>query len=153
MVNVSIIVPVYNAKNYIKRCLDSCVSQTLQDIEIIVVDDASTDGTGEIVQKYVEEYPNRVKAIFQQKNSGYCTGINTGLKHAQGQYIVFVEADDWVELDTCERLWDAAVKNDADMVGGDVYIETVGGGVLSKQTTSRHVLLGKKIMKTYILTP
>ena len=78
MVNVSVVVPVFNAKPYIRRCLDSCVSQTMQDIEIIVVDDASTDGTKEIIQEYVEEYPNLVKAVFQQKNSGYCTGINTG---------------------------------------------------------------------------
>ena len=98
MTKVSIIVPVYNTENYIERCLNSLVNQTLEDIEIIVVNDGSTDNTGKILQKYRD----KIK-IIEQKNSGIATTRNKGLEIATGKYIAFVDSDDWLEIDEIEK--------------------------------------------------
>lgn len=111
MTKVSIIVPVYNTENYIERCLNSLVNQTLEDIEIIVVNDGSTDNTGKILQKYRD----KIK-IIEQKNSGIATTRNKGLEIATGKYIAFVDSDDWLEIDAIEKLYNKAIDNDFDCV-------------------------------------
>ena len=111
MTKVSIIVPVYNTENYIERCLNSLVNQTLEDIEIIVVNDGSTDNTGKILQKYRD----KIK-IIEQKNSGIATTRNKGLEIATGKYIAFVDSDDWLEIDEIEKLYNKAIDNDFDCV-------------------------------------
>lgn len=97
---VSIIVPAYNVEKYIACCLDSILQQTYNNIEIIIVNDGSTDGTLHFIQQYIN-YSN-VK-IVNQENVGLSGARNTGIKYAKGEYICFVDSDDWIEKDTIEK--------------------------------------------------
>lgn len=123
-VKVSIVVPVCNVEQYLRECLDSCINQTLQDIEIICVNDGSSDGSLEILKEYAKS-DNRVKVI-DKDNAGYGHAMNIGMDMAQGEYIGIVESDDFVELDMYEELYETAEKNKADWVKGDFkrFIET-----------------------------
>lgn len=94
MVSVSIIVPIYNTREYLPRCLNSLLNQTLEDIEIIAVDDGSTDGSSEIVDKYALE-SSKIR-VFHLENRGVSSARNFGLKQARGEYIGFVDSDDYV---------------------------------------------------------
>lgn len=111
---VSVIVPVYNARDYIEKCLDSLISQTLKDIEIIVIDDGSTDDTYKILSKYKD----KIKLI-RQKNGGVANARNKGLSIAKGEYIAFVDSDDWVEFDMFYKLYNKAIENKYDAVECD----------------------------------
>ncbi len=113
MPEISVIVPVYNVEKYLPRCLESLRNQTLQDIEIICVDDGSPDGCGAILDRYAAE-DARFKVIHQA-NSGQAIARNNGLKTAAGKYISFVDSDDYVDTDYLKKLYDAAEKNNADI--------------------------------------
>lgn len=122
MVKLSIIVPVYNSEQYISKCLESLINQTLKDIEIIVVNDGSTDNS----LKILETYASKKVKIITQENSGVAVARNTGLKHAKGKYIAFVDSDDWVELNMFELLYQEAIKKDYDAVMCDFwYIDDI----------------------------
>lgn len=112
---VSIIVPVYNVKAYLQKCLDSLVNQTLKDIEIIVVDDGSTDGCGEVVDMYAKGYSNIVKVIHKP-NGGLMSAWTTGVRISQGDYIGFIDSDDYASLDMYEDLYNFAIEHDVDIV-------------------------------------
>ena len=121
MAKVSIIVPVYNVEKYLRKCLDSLINQTLKDIEIICINDGSTDKSLEIL----EEYKNRDSRIIllNQENSGQSIARNNGIKKATGEYIGFVDPDDWIDLDYYEKLYNAASTNDTDIaVGGIIRV-------------------------------
>lgn len=111
---LSIVVAVYNLEKYLPRCLDALVNQTLQEIEILCVDDGSTDSAPQIIDEYATKYPNKVKA-FHKENGGEFTTRNYGLERAQGEYVTFVDTDDYVELNWAEKLYNTAKENDADM--------------------------------------
>lgn len=111
---VSVIIPVYNAEKYLRQCLDSVVNQTLRDIEIICVDDGSPDSSLSLLQKYASG-DNRIK-ILQQENSGAGIARNKGLAMASGKYILFLDSDDFFELDLCENLFYQAEKTEADII-------------------------------------
>lgn len=113
MVKVSIIVPVYNVDKYLEKCLDSLINQTLKDIEIICVNDGSKDNSLKILEKYSQK-DNRI-IIINQDNAGVSVARNSGMKIAKGQYIGFVDSDDWVDLDFYEKLYNTAIANDADI--------------------------------------
>jgi glycosyltransferase involved in cell wall biosynthesis len=102
---VSIIVPVFNVENYLRKCLDSLLNQTLIDIEIICIDDCSTDGCRNVLQEYLRK-DIRIKAIFNESNIGQGLSRNKGLKIAQGEYIGFVDGDDWVNKTMFERMYE-----------------------------------------------
>ncbi|MBQ3235622.1 MAG: glycosyltransferase [Clostridia bacterium] len=121
MIKVSIIVPVYNVKDYLEECLNSLVNQTLSDIEIVLVNDGSTDGSDVICEHYASEYKN-VTYITQQ-NQGQSVARNVGVSRAIGEYILFVDSDDYVVLNACERLYNTAVQTGADIVSGDILNE------------------------------
>ncbi len=130
MVDVSVIVPVYNmAKNgNLEYCLDSLVNQTLKDLEIIAVDDASTDNSLEIIRDYEKRYPGRVVGVASPENRRQGGARNLGLKQAQGRFIGFMDADDWVVPDMYERMLNKALETGADVVGTDmcrVYSHTM----------------------------
>lgn len=117
MVKVSIIIPVYNGVKYISECVDSVIHQTLSDIEVILVDAGSTDGTIEILQEYAK-LDNRLKILSSDRKSmGY--QYNLGIKEADGEYIGFCEADDYVAHDMYRKLYAIAKKNDLDYVKSD----------------------------------
>lgn len=118
MIKVSVIVPVYNTEQYLDRCLSSLVNQSLDYIEIIVVNDGSTDKSQLIIDKYVSEYFNRVKA-FTKSNGGLSDARNYGLKKACGEYIGFVDSDDYVDIDMFKKLYDSAISKGAEIVECD----------------------------------
>lgn len=105
-IKISVIVPVFNAEKYLKMCLNSLVSQTLKNIEIICIDDGSTDNSLAILDKFKSK-DDRIK-IIKQKNYGVSMARNNGISEAQGEYIGFVDADDWVDKDFFEKLYNAA---------------------------------------------
>lgn len=114
-VKVSVIVPVFNVEKYIEKCLDSLVEQTLDSYEVIVVDDGSTDTSPNIVKKYEQKYPEIIKA-YHQENKGLGSARNLGLQHAQGEYIGFVDSDDWVDSKCFEILYNKAAKENLDIL-------------------------------------
>lgn len=113
---LSVVVLVYNTEFYLKECLDSLVNQTLDNIEIICVNDESTDNSLNILKKYAKEYDN-IK-IINQKNQGGAVAGNNGLKVAKGEYVTLVDSDDVVPLDAYEKLYNKAKETDSDIVGG-----------------------------------
>lgn len=123
-IKVSVIVPVYNAEKFLSECLDSLVGQTLQDIEIICVDDGSTDGSFGILQKYEKECP-KVKVLSNPRNMGQPTSRNKGIAEARGKYIQFVDADDFIEKDAARGLFELAEENRTDMLymGMKIHME------------------------------
>lgn len=111
---VSVIIPVYNVEPWLRRCLDSVTSQTLEDIEIILIDDGSTDGSGQICGEYAARDP-RIR-IHRQENRGLSAARNAGIGLARADYLMFVDSDDWVEPDFCRIPYAAAAEHQADLV-------------------------------------
>ena len=112
---VSVIIPVYNVEKFIRKCLDSVVNQTLADIQLILVNDGSKDASGEICKEYAEKHTNIL--YYEQENAGSAAARNAGLNHATGEYVGFVDSDDWVEANMFERLYVTAKANqDTDIV-------------------------------------
>lgn len=114
MKSVSVIIPVYNVEKYLPKCLDSVIGQTYREIEIICVNDGSPDNSAEILENYAEK-DSRIK-IITQKNQGLSGARNTGIKNATGYYTVFLDSDDWLDLDTIEAAVSAAEKNAVETV-------------------------------------
>lgn len=133
---LSIVAAVYNLEKYLPRCLDALVNQTLQEIEILCVDDGSTDSAPQIIDEYAKKYPDKVKA-FHKPNGGEFTTRNYGLERAIGEYVTFVDTDDYVEPDWAEKLYNAAKENDADLaVCGFERIDLDTGKVVSTNMTN-----------------
>lgn len=118
---ISVIVPVYNVEEYLVQCLDSVVGQTYGDLEILLVDDGSTDGSGRICDEYAEKNP-RIR-VFHTVNHGLSAARNIGLDRASGEYIAFVDSDDWLETDMYERMIEAAEMSGADIVVCGYFID------------------------------
>ncbi len=120
---VSVIIPVYNVEQYLPRCLDSVVNQTLKEIEIICVNDGSTDGSLAILQNYAEK-DQRIK-IIDKENEGQSVARNIAVKNAKGKFIAFVDSDDWLEINMCENLYTKASGENLDMLSfaAKSYIE------------------------------
>lgn len=102
MPKVSVIIAAYNASKYLPECLDSMSRQTLSDIEVLCVDDASTDNTLDILNEYASQ-DVRFRVFHQETNSGPCVARNVALKHSRGEYVCFLDSDDWMDSDTLER--------------------------------------------------
>lgn len=115
MPKVSVIVPVYNVEKYISKCLDTLVNQTLDDIEIIIVNDGSKDKSKEIIKKYEIKNSQKIK-YYEKENGGLSDARNYGMKYANGEYIAFLDSDDYVELDMYEKMYEIAKKENSDMV-------------------------------------
>lgn len=119
---VSVLVPIYNVEKYLRKCLDSIVNQTLRDIEIICINDGSTDSSPEIIREYVAS-DCRVR-MLDKKNTGYGNSMNMGLDMARGEYIGIVESDDFAELDMFEKLYSMAKSDDLDVARSEFYFYT-----------------------------
>ena len=113
MQKLTIIVPVYNSELYLKKCLNSLLNQTLKDMEIICVNDGSTDGSLDILKSFAQK-DSRIK-IIDKKNEGQSVARNIAIEQASGEYLGFVDSDDWVDLDYFEKLYNAAKKYDCDI--------------------------------------
>ncbi|WP_458406204.1 glycosyltransferase family 2 protein [Methanobrevibacter sp.] len=114
MIKVSVIIPVYNTQNYLEECVDSVLNQTLTDIEVICVNDGSTDSSRDILENYARK-DNRVKVI-NQENIGLGASRNVGMKFARGEYVSFLDSDDYLQLDALEILYNKAKHEDLDMI-------------------------------------
>lgn len=114
MIKVSVIVPVYNTKSLLRNCVESLLAQTLYDIEIILIDDASTDGSCAILEEYAKN-DSRINVIYNNENIGAAESRNKGILAARGKYIQFVDADDYLDVSTLENLYLLAVSHDLDM--------------------------------------
>lgn len=129
---ISVIVAVYNTEKYIEKCLRSLLNQTYQNLEIIVVDDGSTDNSKEVLKKY--SHNDKIKLIYNKKNSGLSYSRNVGLENATGDYIGYIDSDDYVDLDYYEKLIQAIIENKADIAICDMKIvdEETNTEVISK---------------------
>ena len=112
---ISIIIPAYNVEKYLRECLDSCVNQTLKDIEIICVDDCSPDNSIKILEEYQQKDP-RIKIFRHEKNKNLGAARNTGSANATGEYIWFVDSDDYIDTKACQILYDAIKEFNVDML-------------------------------------
>ncbi len=112
---VSIIVPIYNAEHFLKKGLDSCVNQTMQNIEIICVNDVSQDSSALIIEEYVKKYPNKIIHLDCAEKRGQGGARNQGILHARGEYLCFMDSDDYLDLNLCEEVYAEAKKQEADM--------------------------------------
>lgn len=119
---LSIIVPVYNVEKFLNKCLDSLVGQTMEDYEIILVDDGSKDASGRICDDYAERYPELVR-VMHIDNGGQGRARNFGIDTAKGEYLGFVDSDDWVETDMYPKLCQRADETGADVVVCDFMAE------------------------------
>lgn len=119
MKKVSVIVPVYNVEQYLRKCLDSLVNQTLDNLEVIVVNDGSPDNSQNIIDEYEKKYPSLVKG-YKKENGGLSSARNEGLKYATGEYISFVDSDDYLELNALQLMYSKAKEKGYDFVACDL---------------------------------
>jgi glycosyltransferase involved in cell wall biosynthesis len=131
---VSVVVAVYNAEPYLNRCMDSLLNQTLADIEILLINDGSTDISGTLCDEYAQKDP-RVK-VFHRTNHGLSATRQFGLDHATGTYITHADPDDWLDLDMLEKMYQAAEKEKADIVFCDIIWEYENSSKRIKQQPS-----------------
>ena len=121
---ISIIVPVYNVQKYIEQCLKTLVAQTMKDIEIIIVDDGSPDESYKIYERFAAQDP-RIR-IIKKKNAGVSEARNTGIDSANGEFLMFVDSDDWIEPNACEAMYKEYERTKADFIVADAYTVTNG---------------------------
>lgn len=122
MCKVSVIVPIYNVEKYLLRCLESLVNQTLQEIEIILINDGSTDNSGKIAEEFAKWHPQKVK-YYEKENGGLSDARNYGIPKATGEYIAFLDSDDYIEKDAYEEMYNKAKESNADYVECDFIWE------------------------------
>jgi len=111
---VSVIIPVYNIEKYLMECLESIAAQTLEGIQVLLIDDGSTDSSGELCRSFVAEHPNF--EYYHKENGGTASARNVGLSHARGEYIGFVDSDDWIEPEMFETMYRTAKESNADIL-------------------------------------
>lgn len=160
MPKVSIVVPIYNMEDYLERCLKSLSEQTLQEIEILMVNDGSKDNSINIAKKYQEEFPDKFR-YFEKENGGLSDARNYGMKYVTGEYTAFLDSDDYVENDTYELLYNKAILSDADYVECDFiweYTNKIKKDIGLRYNNNKEMLLyarvvaWNKLIKTSLLT-
>ncbi|MEN6414605.1 MAG: glycosyltransferase [Veillonellales bacterium] len=144
-IKVSIVVPVYKTEKFIHRCIDALICQTLTDIEIILVDDGSPDNCGKICEDYAKQ-DKRIKVIHK-KNGGLSSARNTGIREASGEYIGFVDSDDYVEQTFCECMYKTAKKFNIDIVNCDYYWESETSEARSSSLKKDKVIYNEEILE------
>jgi len=150
---ISVIVPVYNVKPYLRQCLDSIIGQTYRNLEIIIVDDGSTDGCGDICDRYSAQ--DRRVTAYHTVNRGLSAARNHGLDHISenSEFVLFVDSDDWIEKDTVQKLYRAIDRYRADIAICRFFVERRGKRSVSSSLDRTVVLENKKILKFFITTP
>ncbi len=138
MVNVSVIVPVYNTERYLRRCLDSLVNQTLEKLEIILVDDGSTDNSRQVMLDYEMKYQDKVK-VFSKENGGQGSARNLGIRKSSGKYIGFVDSDDYVDTRMYETMYRTAEHEQCDLVECHYHYLCEEGKVTKEYRTRGHI--------------
>lgn len=146
---ISIIIPAYNVEKYIEKCLDSVITQTYKELDIIIVDDGSKDATGNIADSYAKKDP-RIHVIHQA-NGGLPHARNTGLKYAEGEYIMFLDSDDWLEPMCCEIAICEIQNKKADLLFFEYYKEFRNKTVQVKTYPKEHMMYYKNGLKEFSL--
>ena len=136
---ISVIVPIYNVAPYLRKCLDSLKGQTLKDIEVICIDDGSTDESGLIAGEYATDTRFR---IIHTENRGLSAARNRGIDEAKADWLMFVDSDDWVDKEFCRIPYEAAVENEADLVIFRSYEVSERGRVIRKRKYKRPITTG-----------
>lgn len=145
---VSIVIPIYNVSRYLPQCLESVIHQTYRNIEVILIDDGSTDTSGTICDDYVM-LDERVR-VLHTENHGLSAARNLGLKQVKGEYISFVDGDDWIEPNTIEILLNTALRTEAVIVTAYRWMEYVNNSIPSNvKETDIHVYQGNEILSIY----
>lgn len=135
---ISVIVPVYNVEDYLERCFDSLANQTLQDIEILVVNDGSTDNSQKIIDGFQNKFPDKIKA-FIKENGGLSDARNFGIDRATGEFLAFVDSDDFVSEKMMEEMYNLAKKNEAELVICNLQKVDESGNIIQKLTQIPHL--------------
>ena len=148
MSKISVIVPVYNVEKFIKRCLDSIINQTTKDLEIILVNDGSTDNSGKICDEYAK-LDNRITVIHKE-NGGISSARNIGLDVATGEWIAFVDSDDYIEKDMYEVLYKTAIEKNVDICACFFKYLTVDNKILFNLTQEQLDMNGKYNSKEFL---
>lgn len=145
MKKISVIVPVYNVEDLLSKCLDSLVNQTFDDYEVIVVNDGSPDNSQNIIDDYYNRYPNIIKSL-KKENGGLSSARNYGLKYTEGEYVLYVDSDDYVSNDILEKMYSVAVRDNSDIVVCRSYmvcsnnLEEIDQEILSSDLYKRYIL-------------
>lgn len=140
MYKISVLIPVYNTEKTLSKCLDSVLSQTMiSNIEIVIVNDGSTDNSQSIIDEYCDKYKNIIK--FKQDNQGLGATRNKGIELARGEYIAFLDSDDWVEKDYYELMYKTALKQNSELVISSYIVDIPN---INQQTKEKHQLQTKQ---------
>lgn len=150
MPKFTIVVPVFKVEQYIDRCIESLINQTLKDIEIILVDDGSPDNCGSICDSYAER--DKRITVIHKANAGVSAARNDGLKAATGEWVIFCDSDDWMELDACEILYETGINGNADIVIGDIYIVNENSKVYTKYYKENFVITDRTVLDQLVMT-
>ena len=134
-VDISVIIPIYQAEKYLRRCLESLISQTFTDFEMVLIDDGSNDGSGIICEEY-KKRDSRIRVIHK-KNEGVSKSRQIGLDVSEGRYIIYVDPDDWVEENYLEALYEEAIGTNADMTICDFYAEYTSQTIYCSQKPTK----------------
>lgn len=126
---ISIILPVYKTELYLERCINSLLKQTMDDVEILIIDDASPDKSDVLIRKHYlgKNFRQAIKYIRHRYNRGLGVARNTGLQNAQGKYVVFIDSDDWLEEDCLQQLWQAAEESQTEIVAAGAILSYPNG--------------------------
>lgn len=154
MTKVSVIIPVYNAERYLEQCISSIANQTMRDIEILVINDGSTDNSINILDELSQKYKGKLK-IFDKENGGAGSARNLGIENATGEFIKFVDADDYLKTDILEKMYNIAKEHNVKLVRGNY--QTIIGPIRTVDKCSWSDVQGSKIIdvrktKDYIVT-
>lgn len=146
---ITVVVPVYNVEKYLERCVSSLIHQTLKEIQIILIDDGSTDSSASICDFY-SEIDKRVEVIHK-KNEGQGIARNHGLASARGEYVCFLDSDDYYELDTCKELYELMKRTDADLGCFGYQIETQQKQIVRVPRIKEHIYVEEAFRKEFVL--
>jgi len=152
MKKISIIIPVYNVEPYIKKCLDSVINQTYKNIEILCINDGSTDNSGKICDEYAKS-DRRIK-VFHKANGGLSSALNVGLRNFSGDYLGFVDSDDWIEPNMYETLYNALASNSVHISAANFTRDTNNTSVIETETGREEIpsrVLTQREMLLYII--
>lgn len=157
MPKISVVCPMYNVEKYVGECLESLLIQTLQDFEVIIVDDCSTDNSVEVVKSYFEKFEGRLRLEKSEKNSGGCAvPRNIGLSFARGKYVLFLDSDDLLLKDALEGLYEVAEKFQADVVQCEKFYKSevpdLKGEILNLATYQRGKFVSEPVVEPYDIT-
>lgn len=134
---VSIIIPVYNTEKYLKKCLDSVVYQTYQNLEIIIINDASTDNSKEIIKAYAQNF-NKIKVINKKENEGLSEARNLGMTLAQGDYLFYLDSDDWISKEAIQKLVMLALEYETKLVSCS-FTNVIGNIQLKRKPVTSNI--------------